>query len=131
MTRSIGKLAKELSINIETIRFYERKGIIRQPEKPLSGYRHYSDEILHRIRFIKRSQDLGFTLDEITDLLSLEHQPCDKTQQLAEKKLNQVQEKIADLMRLEQALKSLLDQCQDNSDNFSCPIIKALQGNIP
>ena len=130
MTRTISKLAKELYINVETIRFYERKGIIEQPEKPVAGYRHYSDEIVQRIRFIKRSQDLGFTLEEITGLLSLDNQPCDKVQELAVNKLSKIQEKIADLNRLEQALKTLLVQCKDNSDDFSCPIIKSLQGSI-
>ena len=129
MARTISKLAKELSINIETIRFYERKGMIQQPEKPTTGYRHYTDEIRNRIRFIKRSQDLGFTLEEISTLLELKYQSCDETQKLATNKLAKVQEKIADLTRLEKALKSLLIQCDDNADERSCPIIMSLQGN--
>ena len=128
-TRTISKLAKELSINIETIRFYERKGMIQQPTKPTTDYRHYTDEIRNRIRFIKRSQDLGFTLEEISTLLDLKYQSCDEAQELATNKLAKVQEKIADLTHLEKALKSLLVQCDDNTDEHSCPIIMSLQGN--
>ncbi len=68
MTRTISKLAKELGVNVETIRFYERRGLISQPEKPETGYRHYSDDVRSRIRFIKRAQGLGFTLEEIANL---------------------------------------------------------------
>lgn len=70
MTRTISRLAKELGVNIETIRFYERKGLIQQPPKPTTGYRHYPSETVNRIHFIKRAQELGFTLDEIVHLLS-------------------------------------------------------------
>lgn len=127
MTRTISKLAKELSINIETIRFYERKGLIEQPQKPATGYRHYSDEILQRIHFIKRSQDLGFTLQEINSLLHLELQSCDEAKKLAENKFIKIQAKIADLKRLETALNTLLTQCKNNSDHVPCPIIESLQ----
>ncbi|WP_438819379.1 MerR family transcriptional regulator [Legionella taurinensis] len=87
MTGTISKVAKELDINVETIRFYERRGLIKQPSKPEIGYRHYPKEIVNRIRFIKRSQELGFTLDEIANLLNLNDRPCSLVQQLAEHKL--------------------------------------------
>jgi MerR family mercuric resistance operon transcriptional regulator len=126
VTRTISKLAKELDINIETIRFYERRGLIAQPPKPEAGYRHYPDETVNRVRFIKRAQQLGFTLDEINHLLSLHDNPCNQVQELAQHKLQRVKEKITDLQRLEKALNGLLTECQANNDSEHCPIIDAL-----
>lgn len=127
MSKTISKVANELKINIETIRFYERRGIIEQPLKPEVGYRHYPDETVNRIRFIKRSQELGFTLDEISNLLSLNDRPCSQVQELAELKLAAVKAKMTDLRRLETALKTLLYQCHTNDDESHCPIIDSLQ----
>ncbi len=127
MPRTISKLAKELGINVETVRFYEKKGLIVQPEKPIQGYRHYPDETIVRIRFIKRAQELGFTLDEITSLMSLEERSCAQVQALAEQKLQTIQDKMKDLKRLEKALATLLKQCADNDDKSHCPIIDSLQ----
>ena len=127
MTTTISKVAKELSINVETVRFYERRGLITQPSKPEVGYRHYSRDTVNRIRFIKRSQELGFTLDEIANLLSLNDKPCSQVQKLAEQKLSAVKEKMADLQRLEKALNGLLVQCNNNEDDNRCPIIESLQ----
>jgi len=127
MTRTISKLAKELNINIETVRFYERRGLIKQPHKPAQGYRHYPDDTVNRIQFIKRSQELGFTLNEIDHLLSLNDQPCGQVQEMAESKLSTVQAKMKDLRRLEKALKVLLTQCKSNKNNDHCPVIDSLQ----
>ncbi len=127
MTRTISKVAEELAINIETVRFYERRGLIQQPPKPELGYRHYASETVNRIRFIKRAQELGFTLEEIANLLSLNDRPCAQVQELAEYKLSAVKEKMADLRRLEKALKVLLVQCHSNDDDSHCPIIDSLQ----
>jgi MerR family transcriptional regulator, mercuric resistance operon regulatory protein len=123
---TIGKLARELDINIETIRFYERKKLIRQPTKPIQGFRSYPLETLKRIQFIKFSQDLGFTLSEIKILLSLNDQPCGQVQELAEKKLASVRDKISDLNRLELALNGLLTQCESNQEKDHCPIIDTI-----
>lgn len=127
MPRTISKLAHELGINVETVRFYERKGLIVQPEKPTQGYRHYPDETIAKIRFIKRAQELGFTLDEVISLLSIEERPCTQVQALAEHKLLTIQDKMNDLKRLEKALATLLNQCADNDDKSHCPIIDSLQ----
>jgi MerR family mercuric resistance operon transcriptional regulator len=126
MVRSIGQLAKELNVNVETIRFYQRKGLIAQPPKPVTGYRHYSDDTVNRLRFIIRAKQLGFTLEEIASLLSLNDRPCLQVQQLAQHKLSEVQKKLKDLRRLEQALKLLLAECQSNDDASHCPIIDSL-----
>jgi len=109
-SKTISKVAKELNINIETVRFYERRGLITQPIKPEIGYRHYPEDTINRIRFIKRSQELGFTLEEISKLLSLNDSPCHQVQALAEDKLSSVKEKMIDLKRLESALNELLNQ---------------------
>lgn len=127
MARTISKVAKELGINIETVRFYERKGLIEQPVKPAEGYRDYPLSTVNRIRFIKRSQELGFTLVEIEGLLSLNDSPCGQVQELAESKLSRVQEKIKDLKKLEKALKHMVIQCKSNPDESHCPVIDALQ----
>ena len=127
MTRTISKVAKELNINVETVRFYERRALIEQPSKPAVGYREYPVDTVNRIRFIKRAQELGFTLEEIANLLSLNDRPCSQVQELAEHKLSAVKEKMADLRRLEQALKALLVQCHSNDDESHCPIIDSLQ----
>lgn len=122
----IGELAKSAQVNIETIRFYERKGLIKQPVKPHSGYRQYPVETLERILFIKRSQKLGFTLEEISTLLSMESAKCDDVQALAKSKLMSVRNKLHDLKQMESALKSLLKDCQTNPEHAGCPIIDAL-----
>ncbi|GAA3930635.1 Hg(II)-responsive transcriptional regulator [Litoribacillus peritrichatus] len=127
MARTIGKLAKELDVNVETIRFYERKGLIDQPPKPSTGYRHYPDQVVNRIRFIKRAQELGFTLEEILTLLALNDRPCNKVQELATHKLTTVQAKIESLQKLENALNNVIEQCRSNSDVSHCPVIESLQ----
>ncbi len=127
MARSISKVAKELAINIETVRFYERRGLIEQPSRPVTGYRHYPRETVDRIRFIKRTQELGFTLNEISHLLSLDDKSCGHIQHLAERKIVTVRQKIKDLRCLEQVLNTLLVQCRSNTDNSHCPIIDSLQ----
>jgi|TARA_R110002033_G_C3890053_1_gene238756 MerR family mercuric resistance operon transcriptional regulator len=124
---TIGKLAKTAGVNVETIRYYERRGLIRQPLKPAEGYRTYPNETLARILFIKRAQELGFTLEEINNLLSLGESHCSEIQELAEARLASVREKINDLHRLEQVLEELVTKCRTNPDNAACPIVESLQ----
>lgn len=122
---SISQLAKSAGVNVETIRYYERKGLIEQPQKPNQGYRRYPEETLAKIMFIKRAQHLGFTLAEIGVLIELSAGPCNKIQHLAENKLHIVQAKIKDLQSLEKSLKHLVSSCQSNQSS-SCPIIDSL-----
>ena len=124
---TIGQLAKAAGVNVETIRYYERRGLISQPPKPAEGYRTYPQTTLARILFIKRAQELGFTLGEINNLLSLGESHCSEVQELAEAKLASVREKINDLHRLEQVLEELVTQCRTNPDNAACPIVESLQ----
>lgn len=126
MTLTIGKLANAAGVNVETIRFYERKGLLAQPQKPTEGFRQYPSVVLQRLRFIKRAQELGFTLDEIINLLTLGDGDCLEVQSLAKQKLVLVSKKIADLQRLESNLSHLIDQCSSTSD-LSCPIVDSFK----
>ncbi len=124
---SIGKLAQAAQVSVETIRYYERRGLITQPPKPAQGYRNYTKATLARILFIKRAQELGFTLEEIENLLVLGESHCSEVQELAESKLVSVRSKINDLCRLERVLEGLVTQCRSNPDNTACPIVESLQ----
>ncbi len=124
---TIGQLAKAAEVNVETIRYYQRRGLITQPPKPNQGYRTYPKATLARILFIKRAQELGFALEEIDNLLALGESHCSEVQELAEGKLVSVREKINDLRRLERVLEDLVLQCRTNPDNAACPIVGSLQ----
>jgi MerR family mercuric resistance operon transcriptional regulator len=126
---TIGQLAKAAGVNVETIRYYERRGLIAQPAKPVQGYRTYPKATLSRILFIKRAQELGFTLEEIDSLLLLGDSHCTEVQELAEGKLASVRAKINDLRRLEQMLAEMVTQCRINPENVACPIVESLQPN--
>ncbi|SUI58868.1 Hg(II)-responsive transcriptional regulator [Shewanella baltica] len=123
---SISQFAKSAGVSVETVRYYERRGLIEQPNKPSVGYRRYPEASLKLITFIKRSKELGFTLEEIANLLSLGDEHCDQVQELAKNKLTNVRCKINDLFRLESALDDLLNQCAANAGQAHCPIIESL-----
>jgi len=123
---TIGQLANAANVNIETIRYYERKGLIEQPKKPKQGYRQYPRETLTTVLFIKRVQQLGFTLAEIAALIDLSTGSCRDVQALTETKLLAVRQKLKDLQRLEKSLKSLISECRSNPDENQCPIIASL-----
>src|SRR5438045_4201239 len=111
---TIGRLAKAAGVNVETIRYYQRRGLVDEPYKPLGGYRRYAPSAVSRVRFIKRAQQLGFTLEEVTNLLRLEDgQSCRETRLLAEHKLTMIEERIADLTRMRRMLKGLIAACAE------------------
>ncbi|MBT0587031.1 MerR family transcriptional regulator [Alteromonas oceanisediminis] len=124
---TISKLATEASVGVETIRFYERKGLLEQPIKPMQGYRQYTADALSRVLFIKRAQSLGFTLAEISSLLVLSASNCDDVQQLAEQKLVVIEDKLRDLLHLQESLISLVSDCKKNPSDKDCPIMQSLQ----
>ncbi|WP_372762233.1 MerR family DNA-binding transcriptional regulator [Pseudoalteromonas sp.] len=124
--KTIGKLARDLDISVETIRFYERKGLITQPPKPASGYRLYNNILASQLRFILKAKALGFTLKEVASLMSLSGN-CADIESLGRKKLRLISDKIADLHRLEQLIQGMTDSCKANQDPHCCPIINALQ----
>jgi len=124
---TISKLAKDANVGVETIRFYERKGLLEQPIKPMQGYRQYTEQALSRVLFIKRAQYLGFTLAEISSLLVLSASNCDDVQQLAEHKLAVIEDKLRDLLNLKESLISLVSDCKNNPSDKDCPIIQSLR----
>lgn len=123
---TIGRLAKAAGVNVETIRYYQRRGLLDEPAKPLYGQRRYSLEQAKRVQFIKRAQALGFTLAEVSQLLLLNKaRSCKSTRALAAHKLELIDNKLADLKAVRQVLGKLVRQC-DAGDGAECPIIDAL-----
>ena len=128
---TISKLAREAGVNVETIRFYQRRGLLAEPIKPLGGIRHYEQVDVSRVLFIKAAQRIGFTLDEIAQLLNLDDgMHCSEARAIAEHKLEMVREKLADLQRIETALAQLVGRCEASRGKVSCPLIDALQPSI-
>jgi len=123
---TIGVAASKAGVNIETIRYYQRIGLITEPEKPLTGFRIYPDSAIDRIHFIQRAQMLGFSLAEIKHLLELEDGDCDQTRELAEQKLALIKHKIEDLQTIAGVLKKHIRVCRSNTDQHSCPLIGSL-----
>lgn len=127
-TLTIGVLADAAGVNVETIRFYQRKDLMQEPDRPLGGIRRYGKADLARVRFIKSAQRLGFSLDEVGDLLKLEDgSHCTEARAQAERKLADVRERLADLRRIEAVLQDLVQRCCAASGEVRCPLIQALQ----
>jgi Hg(II)-responsive transcriptional regulator len=123
---TIGSLAKACQVNVETIRFYERKGILNQPKKT-GSFRYYSREYKDKIRFIKRAQELGFTLSETKELLDLKiknHSKCSDVLLRTEEKIQEITKKIKDLQKIKKSLVTLASCCEDSSIPLSeCPVL--------
>ncbi|MGK0526408.1 MAG: MerR family mercuric resistance operon transcriptional regulator [Pseudomonadales bacterium] len=126
---TIGVLAKAAGMGVETIRYYQRRGLVAEPEKPYGSIRHYDEQALARLHFIRTAQWLGFSLDEIGGLLKLEDGAhCDEARVLAERKLDDLRRKIAALRQMESTLDSLVERCRCSEDPQRCPIIHSLRG---
>ena len=131
-----GELAREAGVNIETLRYYERRGLLPAPERAPNGYRVYSAAALDRIRFIKRAQGLGFSLEEIEELMSLrpaKGRQRQRVRHIAESKLETIESKLAELESIREALRQLVADCERGCDDADCPIIDALSspGKLP
>ena len=127
---TIGTLATQAQVNVETIRFYQRKALMHEPGKPQGSVRRYGAQDLGRVRFIKSAQRLGFSLDEIAQLLTLEDGThCDEAREQAQQKLVDVRAKLTDLKRIETALANLVDKCCAVQGDIRCPLIATLQGD--
>ncbi|EPM7315080.1 Hg(II)-responsive transcriptional regulator [Pseudomonas aeruginosa] len=127
---TIGTFAKAAGVNVETIRFYQRKGLLPEPDKPYGSIRRYGEADVARVRFVKSAQRLGFSLDEVAGLLRLDDGAhCDEARVLAEQKLEDVREKLADLQRIESVLAQLVDDCCASQGTVSCPLIVSLQAS--
>ena len=125
-----GRLAALAGINIETVRFYERSGLIAEPKRTASNYRQYPQSDVARLRFIKRAQELGFSLKEIAELLSLRATPSrsrSRVKRLTEEKLGIIDCKIRDLQRMRKSLASISAACDGHGPVADCPIIHALE----
>lgn len=128
---SIGALAEAAGVNVETIRFYQRKGLLPEPQRLYGSIRRYRQADVARLRFVKTAQKLGFTLDEIGQLLRLEDGThCHEAAELAGLRLADVRARLADLQRIESALSQLVQQCRSCGENVSCPLIAALQDTV-
>jgi len=124
---TIGRLARQAGVNVETIRYYQKRGLIQEPEKPAFGYRCYPTETIYRIHFIKRAKKLGFTLQEIGVLLKLGDGHCLETRELARQKLALIESRIHDLQAISEVLRDLIKSCESQKNSATCPIISALK----
>ncbi len=124
---TIGTLARRAGVNIETVRYYQRRGLISTPRKPPGGVRRYGEDALDRLKFIKRAQRLGFTLNEIGDLLALGNGDCQNAQALATRRLSDIEARLRDLSAMRRSLAMLLRRCRDGAAPV-CPIVHTLSG---
>jgi len=132
-TMTIGRLARSAGVGVETIRFYERKGLIAEPPRTFAGYRTYPPEAVGRLRFIRRAKELGFTLREIRELLDLradESTTCDVVRARAAAKIADIEEKIRSLQTMKAALERLAAECPASGPASDCPILDALGGAL-
>jgi MerR family mercuric resistance operon transcriptional regulator len=127
--RTIGALAREAGIHVETVRYYEQRGLLKQPRRA-GGWRRYDEEALRVLRFVKRAQELGFSLDEVHELLSLRTsqstRTCGRVRSAAEAKLADVEAKLRDLEAIRRTLRDLATTCPVEGPAGACPILSAL-----
>ncbi|MGH8146108.1 MAG: heavy metal-responsive transcriptional regulator [Rhodanobacteraceae bacterium] len=128
---TIGALARRAGVGIDTIRYYEREGLLPEPQRRASGYRDYGPGVVERLRFIRRAKDLGFTLEEIRELLALSmdrERGVSGVKQRAERRLGDVELRIRELQRMKRGLKQLIAACPGHGALEHCPILRALGG---
>lgn len=127
---TVGELARAAGVNVQTVRYYERRGLLAEPPRTASGYRKYPESDVSRLGFIRRAQALGFTLTEIGDLLSLRVDPQTTSADVhrrVEEKLADVEEKLAELRRIQGALQELAASCKAHGPIGECPFLEALE----
>lgn len=131
---TIGTVARRAGVAIDTIRYYEREGLLPEPLRRASGYRSYNESAVSRLRFIRRAKDLGFTLEEIRDLLALSadrHRGVKAVRQRAQQRLAAIDTRIAELKRIRKGLKQLIEACPGRGAPEQCPILRALSDEEP
>ncbi len=129
--KTIGWVAKEADVNVQTVLYYERRGLLPAPSRSMHGYRLFDDTSVRRIRFIKRAQQLGFTLKQVMALLALQTEQdasCAQVSSMAANHLQEIEAKIHDLERMRDALMPLVEACPKNGTLKTCPIMDALAG---
>jgi len=127
---TIGEVATRSRVNIQTVRYYERRGLLPTPRRSTAGYRQYPDDVVPRIRFIKRAQELGFTLEEIAELLALRvrhGEACHEVSHRASAKVVLVRQKLRELENLKRVLEGLVEACERRAPTAECPILEALE----
>ncbi len=126
---TIGEVARQAGVNVETVRYYQRRGLLKEPRKPLEGFRLYPPDTVSRISFIKRAQFLGFTLQEASELIALgESRACAATRELALRRRETIDAKLADLKRMRDALEKLIRLCGKGGSGKGCPMLESLSG---
>ncbi len=124
---TIGELAKAANVGVETIRYYQRRGLINEPKRPPGGFRRYGSNDLTRLKSIRHTQQLGFSLDEINELLSLNaHKDRNKARELAEEKIALIDSRIRELEVMRKVLAELVDSCSRADKTLPCPILRSL-----
>ena len=125
---TIGRVASQAGVGIDTVRFYERRGLLPEPDRTASGYRIYAPETIDRLNFIRRAKDLGFSLEEISTMLDLQESGGSKAEvrKITERKLANINARIEDLNRMRNVLNDLHAECSGSGDACGCPIIEAL-----
>lgn len=123
---TISQLARTVGVSTETVRYYQRIGLLRTPRRPNNGFRSYDSDDALRLQFVRHGQALGFTLDEIAALLQLSSVDCEQAERIAKARLKGVQEKIAALRRLEAALELTVSECEERKPHAGCPLIETL-----
>ena len=126
---TIGRVAQQAGVGVETVRFYERQGLLQKPPRRESGYREYGDEVIAQLRFIKRAKRLGFTLKEIKELLSLYRHPSTPAAEVkrrAEAKIADIEMKVKALQKMKKALVKLTTACSEHETSSRCPLLAAL-----
>jgi MerR family mercuric resistance operon transcriptional regulator len=129
---SIGELARQANVHVETLRYYERRGLIPRPQRTVSNYRVYSSDDLRRVKFVKQAQGLGFSLNEIKKLLALRATPrarCADVRRYATQKIEDIDARICSLARMRKTLEKLLDECSGNRSATQCPILESLESD--
>ena len=124
----IGEAAEQAGVNVQTLRYYERRGLLPKPPRRTSGYREFPDDAVQIVRFIRRAQDLGFSLDEVEELLRLRRSSGrnrDRIRAIATRRVRDIERKISELERMRQALQTLVHACHEGT-TLDCPIIEAL-----
>jgi MerR family mercuric resistance operon transcriptional regulator len=127
---TIGKIAKQTGVTVEAVRFYEKQGLIAEPQRTESGYRQYPPDTIKRVHFIQRAKEAGFTLKDIGELLKLRREPgttCTDIKLRALEKINEVDQKIKDLQRIKESLEQMVLRCSDTEELDECPILETLE----
>ncbi len=128
---TIGRLAAAAAVNVETVRYYQKIGLLHEPKKPKQGFRKYPNTAVEQIKFIKRAQQLSFSLQEIAELLELGEGNCRDVRIRAEQKRDKIEKQIQDLQNLKKTLSKLINACQTGNSKPNCPIVESLLAKTP